>query len=355
MTERAHRPRRPPRTADRISAARGAGPVGPPRDAVPTVASKAAMLRRLELQVTHRLDGLVTGDFLGLLPGPGSEVAGARAYEPGDDARRIDWSLTARSLAPHVRTTEADRELEAWVVADCSASLDFGTTKREKRELVLAATAAFGSLIVRGGNRLGVVVSGGERIARLEPGSSRQRLLATLSRLYDAPRREAPPGQRADLAAALDHLARLQRRRGVVVVASDFLDSSDWGSGMRRLSLRHAVIAVQVIDPRELELPAVGILSLVDPESGRQLHVQTNSAKLRDDYARAARARHEAIAAAIRNAGARHLVLSTDGDWLLDIVRFVSGARSMRPVPGALAGAQAVDTGAIHAIKGAAS
>ena len=353
MTERAHRPRRV-RGSTGSSPAAGTS-AGPPREAVPTVSSKAALLRRLELQVTHRLDGLVTGDFLGLLPGPGSEPAGARVYAPGDDARRIDWSLTARSLAPHVRTTEADRELEAWVVADCSASLDFGTTKREKRELVLAATAAFGALVVRGGNRLGVVVAGGERVVRIEPGSSRQRLLASLSRLYDAPRRETAPAHRADLAAGLDHLARLQRRRGLVVIASDFLDDSDWAGHVRRLALRHAVVAVQVIDPRELALPPVGILSVVDPETGRQLHVQTSSARLRDDYARAAAARHAAIASAIRNAGARHLVLATDGDWLLDIVRFVSRTGGIRPTSAALAGARAIDDGALNTIRGAAS
>src|SRR5437764_4445672 len=130
-------------------------PASTPPSAGPTdLLTKSAVLRRLELEVRRRLDGRLTGDYVSTATGSGSERTGARLYEPGDDARRIDWSLTARAGYTHVRTTEADRELETWVVADRSASLDFGTARHEKRELVLAATAAFGALTVRGGNRL---------------------------------------------------------------------------------------------------------------------------------------------------------------------------------------------------------
>ena len=136
-------------------------PTATPPSASPTaVATKAAVLRRLELDLTRRLDGMVSGDYLTFTPGPGTDPAGARPYGPGDDARRIDWNLTARALSPHVRTTEADRELETFIVADRSASLDFGTAQREKREVVLASVAAFGFLTVRAGNRLGVLVVG---------------------------------------------------------------------------------------------------------------------------------------------------------------------------------------------------
>ena len=112
---------------------------------VAPVIRKAAELRRLELLVTRRLDGLLRGEFLGVQTGPGTEFAGSRQYEAGDDARRIDWNLTARSLSPQLRTTEADRELQTWVVADCSASMYFGTAEREKSELVFAASAAIAS------------------------------------------------------------------------------------------------------------------------------------------------------------------------------------------------------------------
>lgn len=313
-------PRRPPT----------ARPV-PPSDPPGTVAAKAAFLRRLELDVTRRLDGLISGDYRTAAIGPGAEPAGARPYSPGDDARRIDWSLTARALTPHVRTTDADRELETWIVVDRSASLDFGTAEREKREVALAAVAAFGFLNTRAGNRLGVVIAGGERIERVPARSGRMAVMAALSRLYDSPRRESGPGAGADLGAALAQVERTQSRRGQVIVVSDFLDSTDWETPLRRLALRHQVVAAQVSDPREFEIPAVGVLDVVDPETGARLSVQTNSAALRQRYAAAVAERQDRIRRLIATAGAEHLELSTDRDWLVDVARFIRGRRARAP------------------------
>ena len=293
-----------------------------------TVAAKATALRRLELLVTRRLDGLVSGEFLGLNAGPGSEPAGVRTYVPGDEARRIDWNVTARSLEPHVRTTDADRELETWLVVDRSASLDFGTTEQEKRDVVLAAMAAFGLLSLQGGNRVHVLVAGGDQLVRLQPAGSRLAMLASLSTVYDTPRRAAGPAPGATLAAALEHVARLRRRPGRIVAVSDYLDDPDgWSAPIHALSSRHQVVAVQVVDPREHDIPPVGMLTLVDTETGRELNVQTNSARLRARYADAARRRHEAIGSAVRGAGADHIVLRTDEDWVVAIAGFVRRGR----------------------------
>ena len=256
-------------------------------DGVAPVARKAAELRRLELLVTRRLDGMLRGEFLGLQSGPGSEVSGARAYEAGDDSRWIDWNLTARSISPQVRTTEADRELQTWTVVDRSASMNFGTAEREKSEVAFAASAAFGFLTARHGNRYGMLVSGEEKVTRLGPTSTRPELLATLSQLYDMPRRTQRTGDDADLTAALNALERARPRRGQVIVVSDFLDDSEWRHTVARLALAHQVLCVQVVDPRELALPAAGMLTLVDTETGRDLHVQSNSASLRERYAAA--------------------------------------------------------------------
>lgn len=303
--------------------------VAPPAGgSVADATARAAALRKLELLVTRRLDGLVSGEYLGRLPGPGTDRVGARPLQPGDDARRIDWSLSARSLTPHVRTTDADRELETWIVADRSASLDFGTARHEKREVVLAAAAAFAALTTRGGNRLGMLIAGGSEVQRIEPAATRRATLAALARLHDTPRRDGPPGAGADLPAALAQLERLHRRHGQAVVVSDFLDGGEWAASLRRLALRHQVVAVQVVDPRERELPAVGLLSLVDTETGRTMSVNTRSPGLRERYAEAARARQDRIARGIAAAGAEHLVLSTDRDWLTDVARFVLERRA---------------------------
>jgi uncharacterized protein (DUF58 family) len=289
------------------------------------------LLRRLSLDVSRRLDGMLHGDYQGLRPGPGSEAGEARAYSPGDDVRLIDWNITARTHVPHVRMPIADRELETWVVADLSASLDFGTAACEKRDLAVAAVSAVAALTARVGNRLGaLVVQGGEPV-RVPARPGRHHELALLHRVATAPRGDGVGA--TDLAAALAETTRLARRRGLVVLVSDFLTDTDWARPLRVLAARHEVLAIEVLDPRELELPDVGYLTLVDPETGDALEVQTSDAKLRRRYAEAAAAQRAAIASTLRGAGADHLVLRTDRDWLLDLVRFVDGRRRRRRAP----------------------
>ena len=323
------------RRSDRLRRMRRAAPTpeGPPSAGPAKLSDRATVLRRLELDVTRRLEGLVSGDYRALAVGPGSDPAGARPYGPGDDARHIDWNLSARMLTPQVRTTDADRELETCVVVDRSASLDFGTAEREKREAALAAVAAFGFLSVRSGNRFACLITGGSELVWLPPRSGRAALMAGLTAVYDTPRRQEGPSAAAGLSAGLVRVARTQRRRGQIVVVSDFLDPSDWATPLRRLCLRHQVIAVQVTDPREFQLPDVGMLTVVDAETGQHLHVQTGSAALRERYRAAAWERHTEIRRLVAEAGAEHLPLSTDRDWLVDVVRFVHHRRPSRPRP----------------------
>jgi uncharacterized protein (DUF58 family) len=291
-----------------------------------------AALRTLELTVRRRLDGLLQGNHLGLVPGPGTEPGDARPYYPGDDVRRMDWSVTARTTQPHIRQTIADRELETWLLADLSGSLDFGTTGCEKRDLVVAAAAAVGHLTSGGGNRIGALVSTGASTSRIPARGGRahlQYLLRTLDQTprslptaTDPPRTDSDGSDRGDLAAAIEQLRRPPRRRGLVVVLSDFIGPVDWERPLRALSQRHDMLAVEVLDPRDLELPAVGLVTLVDPESGRSKEVSTTS-QLRTAFANAVAERRQQVANALRRAGAAQLTLRTDRDWLTDVVRFV--------------------------------
>jgi uncharacterized protein (DUF58 family) len=294
------------------------------------LASRSDVLRRLELEVRRRTDGRASGDHATYAFGPGSERAGARVYGPGDDARLIDWNLSARSAQTHVRQTEADREVELWLVVDRSASLDFGTVGSEKRDVALAAAAAFGMLRLGGGNRVGVVITGTDRIHHRPARQGRQAFLAALAAVHDTPRQGRGPSSDADLAAGLRWLAGAARRRAQVVVVSDFLDGEAWQRELRLLSLRHEVVGVHVTDPRELELPDVGILGVVDPETGRQRYVATGSASLRARYAAAASARDTAIRHGMHAAGAEYVALSTSRDWLSDAVAFASRRRRLR-------------------------
>ncbi len=280
-----------------------------------------AALRTLELTVRGRLDGLLQGNHLGLVPGPGSEPGEARHYQPGDDVRRMDWAVTARTTEPHVRETVADRELETWVVLDLSASLDFGTAACEKRDLAVAALAAVTHLTRGGGNRIGAVVATGEKTVRIPARGGLAHARGLLRRVAETPR--AAEGTRGDLAAAVEQLRRPPRRRGLAVVISDFLGEPEWERPLRALSARHELLAVEVLDPRELELPDVGTVVLADPETGRQREV-TITPLLRREFAAAAAEHREQVAAALRRCGAAHLTLRTDSDWIADIVRFVA-------------------------------
>lgn len=277
-------------------------------------------LRLLELDVRRRLDGLLQGNHLGLVPGPGSEPGEARTYQPGDDVRRMDWAVTARTTVPHIRESIADRELETWLVLDLSGSLFFGTAACEKRDLVIAATAAVANLTGGGGNRLGAIIANGEKITRIPARGGLAHARGLIRKVAETPR--AAEGVRGDLADAIEQLRRPPRRRGLAVVISDFLGELDWQRPLRALSARHELLAIEVLDPRDIDLPEVGTVVLADPESGRQREVHA-SALLRKEFGAAAAEHRAMVAAAIRRAGGGHLVLRTDSDWIADTVRFV--------------------------------
>jgi uncharacterized protein (DUF58 family) len=283
-----------------------------------------AGLRTLELDVRRRLDGLLQGNHLGLVPGPGTEPGEARPYQPGDDVRRMDWAVTARTTVPHIRETVADRELETWLAVDLSPSLDFGTAVCEKRDLVICAVAAMTHLTSGGGNRIGAVIATGGSTTRLPARGGLAHARAMLRTIAQTP--TAPIGTRGDLSELLEQLRRPPRRRGLGVVISDFLGPLEWERPLRGLSARHDLVCIEVLDPRDVDLPEVGTVVLADPESGRQREVHATPL-LRREFAAAAAEHRSEVAAAIRGAGAGHLVLRTDSDWIADTVRFVVGRK----------------------------
>lgn len=312
---------------------------GRPPGAPPSLSGQNAeeVLRRLELSIASRLEGLLHGHYQGLVPGHGTELGETRSYQPGDDVRRIDWNVTARLQEPYVRETIADRELETWLLVDRSPSLDFGTAWCEKRDLALAAVAAVGFLTHHSGNRIGALLVDVDGTRVVPARGGRPHLMALLHRVMDHPRADAGT---TDLGRGVARLGSTARRRGLAVVVSDFLaDPATWQQPLRALATRHEVLCAEVVDPRELELPDVGVIELVDPETGAQREIHTTAA-LRARYAAEASAQREAIATAIRQAGSDHVRLRTDEDWLATLVRFV--VRRRRRVTGGAAGAVTV-------------
>jgi uncharacterized protein (DUF58 family) len=280
-------------------------------------ARRQSALRGLELTVLRRLDGILQGDYRGLLPGHGFDHGEARPYQPGDDVRRIDWNVTARTNEPHVRDTIADRELETTLVVDLSGSMSFGTAREEKRDTALAAAAAIGFLVARGGNRVGAIVAGGDQVAQIHPRGGRRHLMGILARMHAVGRDTGS----AELARVLMSAERLAKRRGFVAVVSDFIDEGPWPTALRGLASHHDVLAIEVIDPREMSLPDVGTITMTDPETGRTRLVDTRSAMLRETYVAAALDQRDRIRAGIRSTGADHLRLGTERDWVADLVR----------------------------------
>ncbi len=289
-------------------------------------------LRRLELQIVRRLEGFLHGEHLGLLPGPGTDMAEARVYNPGeDDVRRMDWAVTARTAIPHVRDVIADRELETWALVDLSPSMNFGTAAMEKRDLAVAAVATLGLLTFRMGDRFGGSILSGGKVQRWPARPGRAALFALLRSLM----REQPgyPSVGAQsLAQSITQVARTQRKRGLRVVVSDFIDLADaagdaatptsWERPMRELARRNQTIAVEILDPRELDIPNVGVVLLQDPETGELRELNTGDRRVRRRYSAAARLQRERNARAFRRAGIAHLLLRTDRDWVSDTARF---------------------------------
>lgn len=283
------------------------------------------LLRALDISIGRRVEGLLAGDFRSNLLGSGTELAMVRPYAPGDDVRRIDWNVTARTGEPHVRVDLAERVLVTWLALDDSASMQFGTADRRKADVAEGVAVAIGHLATRRGNRLGVVTFGGTASQVLPPRQGRAGLVGLLTAL----RAESPGGaaSAASLGGALASTGALARQKSLVVVVSDFRGPQDWRRPLLELAGRHDVVAVEIRDPREQELTNVGMLWLVDPETGRQLRVDTRSQRLRERFAMAAAAERAGVARTFSSVGVRHVVLSTSGDWLRALVVFLRRSR----------------------------
>ena len=284
-----------------------------------------ALLRALDVTIGRRVEGLLAGDYRSVLLGAGTELAQIRPYSPGDDPRQLDWNVTARTGQAHVRVQLAERVMVTWLVLDTSPSMQFGTADRRKADVAEGVALAVGHVATRRGNRLGIVTFGGADPRSEPPRQGRVGLIGLLRTLRADEAAEARGA--TSLGEAFLRAGALARQRSLVVVVSDFRGPFDWRGPMLQLAGRHDVIAVEVRDPREQELPNVGDLWLVDPETGDQLRVDTRDAKLRSRFAVAAEQERSGLARTLAALGVRHVVVSTQGDWLRALAVFLRGGR----------------------------
>ncbi|HEU5317370.1 MAG TPA: DUF58 domain-containing protein [Chloroflexota bacterium] len=334
------------------------------------------LLKRLDFTVIRRLDGLRQGEHRNLAYGFGLDLAELREYQPGDDVRALDWNVTARMDRPFVRSYHEDREVTAWMVLDLTASTDFGSGTHTKREVLIDAAGTLARLLTADGDRVGALLyAGSQQMTRrrrppartrsvfgnawlgglteveklpaevVRAGTGRlhvlhllQRTMAAVTRVpaagaYRAPRdewgRDRPPI--SDLAALLEQAFRTARGRSLVLVLSDFLahDGNDdgWMKAFAPLARRHEVVGVWLRDPREVELPRVGVVTLQDAESGEQVVVDTSQPSLRAAYAALAAERQRRIEHLFALHGAALWTLSTADAFVPALVTFLEQRR----------------------------
>jgi uncharacterized protein (DUF58 family) len=287
-----------------------------------------ALLRALDLRVGRRIEGLLAGEHRTSSVGLGTEIAQVREWEPGDDVRRIDWNATARTGDVQVRVDVAERALTSWVLLDVSPSMTFGTADRRKWDVAEGVAVALGHLASRRGNRIGVATFGGRESRILRPRQGRAGLLGVLLAVRRDPETERV-GQ-TSLGEGLTRVARVSRQRAVVAVVSDFRGPRDWRAPLLRLAARHEVLAIEIRDPREQEIPNLGHVWLVDPETGRRAQVDTGRRRIRERFAAVAAEDRATLARELTSLGVSHAVLTTAGDWLRPLASFLERGRRRR-------------------------
>jgi uncharacterized protein (DUF58 family) len=286
------------------------------------------LLRRSRWPVLRRLGFHPGGDERSSLRGAGLEYSDVREYQAGDDPRTIEWNITARSDRPYVRESLPDRGLDAWLLVDITRSLDWGTARCLKRQLALEFSAVVGQLLIGRGNRVGAVLFDDRVRSIIPPSAGRTALLQLIARMERAA--ESPGGGPTDLGRALKEAGRLIRRPSMMVLISDFMTPGGWQQPLSSLAIRHEVVAVWITDPREGDIPDIGVVTFEDPESGEQFLVDTRSAHLRARFQDAAEEQRETIRADLLRARAAIAELSTAAELVPQLVAFIKQREAQR-------------------------
>jgi uncharacterized protein (DUF58 family) len=286
------------------------------------------LLRRMQWTVLRPLATHLAGDERSLMRGSGMELAEVREYQPGDDVRHIDWNTTARADRPFVRETHTERALDVWLILDVSASISWGTAQCLKRDRALEFAAVAGQLFGQRGHRVGAILFADQPLSFMPPSAGRTHLL----RLIDGLQQEMQQAHAGatNLSAVLSQVHGLVRRRSLLLIVSDFLTPDGWQTPLSMLAHRHEVVGVRLQDPRETELPDIGLVTFEDPETGSQLVINTGDRALRERFRVAAEEQTARIRMELARSGAEYLALTTDAALLPVLVRFLSARRLRR-------------------------
>jgi uncharacterized protein (DUF58 family) len=303
-------------------------PTPPPAPASVRTATERLLLR-LEWRVLRRLEGRVAGGYRTAHRGAGTDLAGLRAYVEGDDARHIDWNVTARLNEPQLRVFNEDRELTVWLVLDRSASMTVGPAGRGKHGVLSELAVVLARMFSRGGSKVGALLYDNGTVRTVPPGSGRRHVLHIAAELS-----RPDPGKlhrgTTDLAAMLDAVGKLARRRSLIIVISDFIGDGEWERSLLRLGPRHEVVALRVVDAADDELPDAGLVVVEDAETGEQLVVDSGDPLLRGRLRAAVEGRDASLAAGMRRAGVPVHRIDTTADLATALIEVVASTKRRR-------------------------
>jgi uncharacterized protein (DUF58 family) len=282
-------------------------------------------VRKIQIRTSHLVSDLFAGQYQSVFKGRGMEFAEVRLYQPGDDVRTIDWNVTARSGTPHVKRFAEERELTVMLVVDASGSTLFGSRRQTKQALAAELSALLAFSAITNNDKVGLVMFTDRIELALPPRKGNRHVLRVIREILSL----RPQGRGTDIPAALEHLGRVTKRRCVLFLVSDFL-TPGWRRALRIASRRHDVVAVVLEDPREAELPAVGLVELEEAETGERWVVDTRDWRVRDAFAReAAKARAERDRE-LRATDVDAIVVGTDRPYAEALRRFFR-MRERRP------------------------
>ena len=280
-----------------------------------TPAELAKQVRLLEISTRHTVTEVFAGEYSSAFKGRGMEFAEVREYQPGDDVRSIDWNVTARTNNPFVKRFTEERELTVLLMVDLSASGEFGTQAKSKRTLAVEAAAVLGFAAARKGDRVGLVIFTDRVELYIPPTTGPRHALRLIRELLAF----EPTHGGTDMRRAAEHIARVCKRRAVVIVVSDFIVAQP-GDALRVIAPRHDVIAVRITDPRDRELVAAGLLEVRDPETGARAVIDSSSRRVRAAYSTAMLDHEEHVDTLLRRAGVDDVSLSTDRPYVHDLI-----------------------------------
>lgn len=282
-------------------------------------------VRKIQIRTSHLVTDLFAGQYHSVFKGRGMEFAEVRLYQPGDEVRTIDWNVTARTSVPYVKRFAEERELTVMVLVDASASTLFGSVRQTKSALAAELGAVFAYSAITNNDKVGLVIFSDRIEMALPPRKGTHHVLRVIREVLSC----KPMGRGTDIAAALEHLGRVTTRRCVVFLVSDFLDP-DCQRALRVAGRRHDLIAVVLDDPREAELPDVGLVELEEAETGARYVVDTGDARVRTAFAKQAAMARAARDRVLRAADVDAVTIRTDRSYIDALMRFFRAREKRR-------------------------